>query len=379
VLAPVSGVLGATSTVWLTSGRERPAIALDAGPEEDRHAPVLEAEGAAKLTQLLGQAQPADLSRHTDHLRAAGVWADRWTSPDLLGQLTHCLKRPVDTVLCNALDFDDALPLQKSVVCDYALEIVTAVALLGALTGATRAAVVVDSAGGERCVKAVERWTGQTGVRAIPLRNSYPQAHPTLLLHNVARRQLRPGRLPTEAGVIVLDAPAAAAAGRCLLYGEPMLRALVGIADMRGDGPRHGGTHLLSVPIGMSVADALHTAGVTAGGFELRGSSPLRDTRLPRDCVVSGGGEAALYLVVPQPHVNPDPCIRCGWCVAGCPVHIQPAGILEAAQSRDPSAAERCGIDSCIECGICSYVCPSHLPLLAGIRSMRSRAPGAFA
>jgi electron transport complex protein RnfC len=57
--------------------------------------------------------------------------------------------------------------------------------------------------------------------------------------------------------------------------------------------------------------------------------------------------------------------------VTGCPVNINPAGILEAAQAGDPAAADRCGIESCIECGICSYVCPSYLPLLAGIRTMR--------
>jgi electron transport complex protein RnfC len=374
-LAPVGGTVGGVATVRLTSGREMPAITLEPAPDEVEISPTTEADGATKLKDLLSLAQPADLSRYTDLLRSAGVWADRWTSPDLLGQLNQCLKRPVDTVLCNALDFDDALPMQRAVVCEYALEIVAAVALLGALTGATRAAVVVDSAGGDACVKAIERWAAQTGVRAVGLRNSYPQANPTLLLHAVARRPLRPGRLPTETGAVVLDAMAAAAAGRCLLYAEPALRTMIGVADMRGTaGPGDGRSRLLSVPIGMKVGDVLREAGVAQDAFELRGSSPLRDVRLPPECIVSAGGESALYLVAPQPHVNPDPCIRCGWCVSGCPVHIHPAGILQAAQVHDHAAAERYGIDSCIECGICSYVCPSQLPLLPGIRELRAAA-----
>jgi electron transport complex protein RnfC len=132
--------------------------------------------------------------------------------------------------------------------------------------------------------------------------------------------------------------------------------------------------HLLSVPVGMTVADVLREAGVARGGFELRGSSPLREVRPGSDAVISAGGEVALYLVAPQAAMNPDPCVRCGWCVSGCPVHIQPAGLLQAAQTNDPIAAERFGLESCIECGICSYVCPSHLPLLGGIRTLRRSA-----
>jgi electron transport complex protein RnfC len=373
VLAPVAGSVGTPTTGMLTTGHEVPVITLEPGLQEAPAEPApSKADGAAKLEDLLRTAQLGDLSRHSDALRLAGVWADRWTSPDLLGQLQQCLKRPVDTVLCSALDFDGFLPLQQTAAREFAGEVVAAVALLGALTGATRAMIVVDagSTGGGRCTRAVERCCTDTGVRAIALRNSYPQPNPTLLVHAVARRQLRPGRLPTEAGVLLLDALAAVDVGRCLLSGQPALDALVGVADMRAASPV---ASFLSVPVGMTVADLLGEAGGgTTGPFELRASSPLREVRLPPESVISAGGEAALYLVAPQPALNPAPCIRCGWCVSGCPVHIHPAGLLEAAQTRDRLAAERFGLDSCIECGICSYVCPSHLPLLGGIRSLRA-------
>jgi electron transport complex protein RnfC len=72
--------------------------------------------------------------------------------------------------------------------------------------------------------------------------------------------------------------------------------------------------------------------------------------------------------------VNPDPCIRCGWCVEACPSSIHPAGLLDASQRRDHAAADRYGISACVECGLCDYVCPSRLPILNGIRMMRKEA-----
>ena len=318
---------------------------------------------------MLASVQPADLSRYTDKLRQSGVSADRWTSPDLLDQLDHCLKRPVDTIICSTLDLDDALPLQRAVAKEWAFEIVAAVAVLAALTRATHGCLAIDWTASDECIAALDGLAPERAVRAVRVRNSYPQPNPTLLIHTITGRQLRPGHLPTEAGAILFDAVAAAAVGRCLLYDEPATRVPVGLVEV-GRG-RH---HLLSAPVGIAVRDLLRGAGVPPAGYEVRGGSPLRDVRLDGDCVIGAGGEVALYLVVPHRSADPQPCIRCGWCVSGCPVHIQPAGILEAAQSGDRVAGERFGLDACIECGVCSYVCPSQLPLLGGIRVLRNGA-----
>jgi electron transport complex protein RnfC len=134
-------------------------------------------------------------------------------------------------------------------------------------------------------------------------------------------------------------------------------------------------TTFLVAPIGTALHDVLEYAGVSTDYVTLRGGPPPRDLRL-NGRAVAGGAELTVYVTPPESDVNPDPCIRCGWCVEGCPVRIHPAGLLEAAQVDDPELADAYGLAACIECGICNYVCPSRLPLLEGIRTLRRRGSG---
>jgi electron transport complex protein RnfC len=237
--------------------------------------------------------------------------------------------------------------------------------LLSRLTQAEAAAVVVDR-------RLPAGWWGrlQAGCAAIqavlrPMVNDYPQADPSLLLYTLLDRRLRPGRLPTEQGVVLLDAAAAVLIGREALLGEPMTHTPLVIRD-------HGlrRSEYVVAPIGMAVTELLDRLDLPWQHGLLRAGDLLRDVRLSMQTLV-GGGELVLHLSAPPPHVNPAPCIRCGWCVDACPTRVHPAAALEAAQRHDSALAERAGIEACIECGICSYVCPSLLPLLEGIRLIR--------
>jgi electron transport complex protein RnfC len=171
--------------------------------------------------------------------------------------------------------------------------------------------------------------------------------------------------LPTEHGVLLLDGAAAFTVGRALLYNEPMLRVPLAVFDQA-----RGVSHFVSAPVGMALRDMIEQLAIPPHGLDLRGGAALREVRLSGDCVAAGG-ELGIYAAPRQPDVNPSPCIRCAWCIEGCPVRINPAGLLEAAQRDDITLAREYGLDACIECGICVYVCPSYLPLLHGIRTLR--------
>jgi electron transport complex protein RnfC len=146
-----------------------------------------------------------------------------------------------------------------------------------------------------------------------------------------------------------------------------MLSTPLALFDGRGDR-----VHFLSVPVGTSLGHVLGHLSIVPELLVLRGGPSLRDIRVGPGAVVAGS-ELSAYATLEDPERNPDPCIRCGWCVEGCPVHIHPAALLEAVQFDDMDLADDAGLHACIDCGVCSYICPSRLPLLGGIRMLRKR------
>jgi electron transport complex protein RnfC len=71
-------------------------------------------------------------------------------------------------------------------------------------------------------------------------------------------------------------------------------------------------------------------------------------------------------------------CIRCGRCLAHCPMRLSPVLMNEAltAAEEDEKAfdeAAALGLMDCIECGACSYICPARIRLTQRFRVGKGR------
>ncbi len=367
-VAPIAGTLANAQQVILVGGAHVPAVTLyqTATPSQvdklvtSSAAPTADRPYADRLDLTR-----EDLPRFIDHLRRGGIQADRRTSPDLIAQLLMVLRRPVDTVLCNLLDADPPLRLLANIAVHAPRELVHAVAALRGVCGASSAAIVIDDTTPGSWMTELRAAARSARVRIISLTNDYPQFDPTMLVHRLFQRRLRPNRLPVEQGVVLLDAAAAVAVGQWLIDGQPMSTVPVGIFDHV-----HGEHHYAHVPLGTTVDTLLTALEVDIQHTTLRTGQLLRDLPVAGDHVLAGG-ELILHVLPLESRPAVDPCIRCGWCTQGCPTRIQPAGLLDAAQREDLAMADHYGLESCIECGICMWVCPSYLPLLEGIRALK--------
>lgn len=57
-------------------------------------------------------------------------------------------------------------------------------------------------------------------------------------------------------------------------------------------------------------------------------------------------------------------CIRCGRCIAACPVYLMPAAIEKAYAAGNGERLDQLKVNLCMECGCCSYVCPAKRELV---------------
>ena len=368
VLATTSGRIVGTGEVQLLNGFTVPAVDIEADFEDreaanQSHDARHSAEQHEELEQL-DRAGPDELAGWIERLRVAGVSADRPGSPDLIDQLHRALRQPVDTIICNVLDDEPTMRLNGVLAAKYGPMMLAGIGLLAGLTGAKRVCIAVEVGSPGRWWTSLRRMARRAKYELAAVINDYPQADASMLILSLCGRRLRPGHSPVEQRVIILDAAAAIAAGRCATRGQPMLQMPVAVRDHL----RHA-THFVLAPIGASVRHILTDCGVPVDDALLRRGAVLRENEITADAIVSGA-ELTLHIMSRPQVALPDPCIRCSWCVESCPTKVQPAGLLEAAQRGDIELARRYGLDSCIECGVCSYMCPSRLPLLAGIRTM---------
>jgi len=284
----------------------------------------------------------------------SAVRVDRHNSPDLVTQIEQAQTTSIDAVICSALDDEPRLRLNAAVLARRPDDVLKGMREVMKRSRATRGCIVIESDAPPHWQRPLRSLLKGDEIEIVELPNHYPQADPIMLLFALLDRRLRPGQSPVEAGVVLLDAAAAATLAAPAFLPVGVLRHRTQTASYFDIPP---GTPLQSV--------------LKAAGDDLRCPIFAGDWRRQRQAssgFLIGGGELTFHAGIPGDLPNPQPCVRCGWCMDVCPTGVSPALVLEAAQRNDKPMALRGGRAACIECGLCDLVCPANLPLLQGIR-----------
>lgn len=203
-------------------------------------------------------------------------------------------------------------------------------------------------------------------VKLMVLESKYPQGAEKMMVQSATGRRVPPGKLPADVGCVVMNVASVAFISRYLKTGKPLVSRSLTV-----DGSAIAEPKNVRVPVGTDIGEIIDFCGGFKGepckiltGGPMMGLA-IVGTNLP----VLKQNNAILAFTADDAVLKPETdCIRCGRCVAACPMSLMPTNIVKAAKIKDVDALKRAGVTVCMECGSCAFACPAGKPLVQHMR-----------
>jgi Na+-translocating ferredoxin:NAD+ oxidoreductase subunit C len=353
-------------------------IQLEPFPGDTQEYPA----GPARDPEIAGAAGAVAI---IDALRDAGVVGMGGEARPAYARLAAACEQGTAMLVINGIEVEHVFSRVPAILREHGHDVLTGVrfllAALGAAGKGARAVLAVeqqDGAAAQSLVAAAPAGLPLT-LRVLPPR--YPQGAEELLLRVLSDGAAKDGGpAPNGAspdrqshpGALCFNVATVAEIGRLLAQGQSVTDQVVTLA---GGALREPGNY--RVPLGTPLGFALAEAGLLAAPARVLEGGPMRGealASLEKPITKGMTGFVALDRQEAGALEAPMPCIRCGECVAACPIQLHPAELGLLARKGDLKAMhEEYHLDYCFECGCCAYVCPSRIPLVQVFRAAKAQ------
>ena len=204
----------------------------------------------------------------------------------------------------------------------------------------------------------------------LPLKARYPQGAEKVLIKACTGRTVPAGKLPLDAGCIVMNITSAAFISSYLKTGIPLISKRITVDGSAIKEPKN-----IIVPIGTPIKDVIEfCGGYSAKVSKLIMGGPMMGIALENDelPIMKQNNAVLAFNEADAVIQRTTDCIRCGRCVQSCPMNLVPTAIAGAVKRNDAEALSKQGVMVCMECGSCAFNCPAHRPLVQTMRLGKS-------
>lgn len=279
--------------------------------------------------------------------------------------------KKVDCLIINGVECEPYLTADHRLMVEKPEEIIVGVRILMKALKVDRAIIGIENNKPD-AIKALENHAWQhEGINVEPLEVQYPQGGEKQLIQALLDREVPPGKLPTDVGVIVHNVGTTYAIYEAVQKNKPLIERVVTVTGKSVKNPSN-----FWVRIGTPVVDLVAAVGgIPSDTGKIVSGGPMMGKALADLDVPVAKGTSGILLIRNEESKRAEiyNCLHCGKCVEVCPMGLEPYHLMLLAKKGDTekSAAEH--ILDCIECGSCSWVCPSNRPILDFVRLGKDR------
>ncbi len=292
-------------------------------------------------------------------------------------KLTIPKDKKIDTLIVNGAECEPYLTCDHRLMLERTGEILKGVLLTAGTLGAKNVVMGIEENklsaifSIEKAVKKLPAQAGGANIEIATLKTKYPQGGEKQLIKAVLGREVPPGKLPLDVGVVVQNAGTCFAIYEAVHEGKPLIERRV---TLTGDCLNEPGNFVIK--IGTRLKDAVDFC----GGFKknptkiITGGPMMGLAQYTLDVPFIKGTTGVVFLSEKEAKAfEESECIKCAKCVDVCPVRLVPTDIMKMVKHSRWNHLEHLNVLDCMECGSCAYLCPSRIPLVQYIKLAKSK------
>jgi electron transport complex protein RnfC len=213
------------------------------------------------------------------------------------------------------------------------------------------------------CIDLYKKLTkDEPGMEVHALKAMYPQGGEKVLIYHTIGAVVPEGKLPLDAGAIVINCTTLANIAKYCATGMPLVEKWVTVDGTAVKNPQN-----VIAPIGMRMKDVFEAC----GGFKedpqkVLYGGPMMGISVPdlEQPILKNTNAILAFGKKEANPPKPTACIKCGRCISTCPFNLMPVEIETAYRLGKVEMLDKLKVNICMECGCCSFGCPANRPIV---------------
>ena len=345
----VSGKVKMISELLMANGSKSPAV-------------VIAADGLQEVSPDVKPPEVTDLPSFTNAVRESGLVGLGGAGFPTSVKLSPKDPYQIDVLLINGAECEPFITSDMRTMLDDGEHIIKGINYVRKYLGHKKAVIAIEDNKPKAIKYLKELASKEENIEVVALPASYPQGGEKVLIYNVLGRIVPQGKLPSDVGVIVMNVTSTAFLSKYMETGMPLVEKCLTV-----DGTAVANPQNVIAPIGTPYKDIFDFCGgfksepkkVLMGGPMMGISVPSLELPLLKNnnAILAFGKDEAILPPTTA-------CIRCGRCIAACPMNLAPVELETAYKLKDAVKLKELKVDLCMECGCCSFVCPARRDLV---------------